>query len=167
MKAYIKYLKIDEINNIELAYLNLPSDIRKHVRLKKNELHFRQSVVAWNIVLEYGKKIFNLDEINFSFSENGKPFVTNGLFNFSISHSDEYVAVVLSNTNVGIDIQNMKKNRDYDYLCKLEVSAKLQDKSIFSCSESDIVGVKYYTFDFIKKYMLVVGSLEQLDIVVL
>lgn len=164
MKAYLKYIKLESVQNIELSYLNLPNNIREHIRTKKNELHFKQSVVAWSIVCEFGKKLFNLEQFDVQFSENGKPNVVDDLFFFSISHSNDYVAVVFSLDNVSVDVQEIKRNRDYDYLCRLEVSAKLQDKSIFSCKEEDLNGINFYDFNFIKKYKLIVGSYEKLEI---
>lgn len=167
MKTYLKYLKIDSIQNIELSYLNLPSNIREHIRTKKNELHFKQSVVAWSLVYELAKQIFNIEDFVVLFSDNGKPYVSDNTFYFSISHSNEYVAVIISHDEIAVDVQELKKNRDYDYLCRLEVSAKLQDKSIFSCKEDDLEGINFYDLDLIKKYKLIVGSYKKLDIEVL
>lgn len=164
MKTYLKYIKLESVQNIELSYLNLPTNIREHIRTKKNELHFKQSVVAWSLVYEIGKKLFNLEQFDVQFSENGKPKVVDNLFYFSISHSNDYVAVVFSSVNVSVDVQETKRNRDYDYLCRLEVSAKLQDKSIFSCKEEDLNGINFYDFKLIKKYKLIVGSFEKLEI---
>lgn len=164
MKTYLKYIKLESVQNIELSYLNLPTNIREHIRTKKNELHFKQSVVAWSLVYEIGKKLFNLEQFDVQFSENGKPNVVDNLFYFSISHSNDYVAVVFSSVNVSVDVQETKRNRDYDYLCRLEVSAKLRDKSIFSCKEEDLSGINFYDFKLIKKYKLIVGSFEKLEI---
>lgn len=167
MKTYLKYIKIDSVQNIELSYLNLPSNVREHIRTKKNELHFKQSVVAWSLLYELGRKLYQIDDFKIVFSDNGKPSVDDGLFKFSISHSDEYVVLVLSSCNVAVDVQNTKKDRDYDYLCRLEVSAKLKDKSIFKCDEQDLEGINYYDLKLIKKYKLIVGSFEELDIEIL
>lgn len=167
MKTYLTYIKIDQVNRIELSYLNLPANIREHIRQKKNELHFKQSVIAWSIVYNLGKKLFGLERFDVSFSENGKPSVVDDLFYFSISHSKDYVVVVFSSCDVAVDIEEISKKRDYDYLCRLEVSAKLKDKSIFKCTEEDIDGINYYDLDLIKKYKLIVGSFKQLKIEVL
>jgi phosphopantetheinyl transferase len=167
MKAYLKYLNINDIQNIELSYLNLPTDIRKHVRSKYNDLHFKQSVIAWSLFFELVKKHLAVDNIEIEFSENGKPFVKDNLFYFSISHSSNYVAIVISSVNIGVDVQEMKRNRDYDYLCKLEVAAKLKDQSIFKCKEEDTLGIFYYNFDLIQNFKLLVGSYSKLEIEVL
>ena len=167
MKTYLKYIKISDFDNIELNYLNLPDNVRSHVRSKKNELHFKQSVIAWSLLFLLGKNLYNIDNFEIMFSENGKPSVVGNSFYFSISHSSDYVAVTLSKCSVAVDIQEIKRKKDYDYLCKLEVSAKLQDKSIFKCREEDIKGINYYNFNNIKKYVLLVGSYEKLEIEVL
>lgn len=167
MKAYLKYIKIDSVKNPELSYLHLPNNIREHIRIKKNELHFRQSVVAWSLVYELAKKLFNFEQFEINFSSNGKPSVVEQQFYFSISHSNEYVAVVMSMGEIAVDVQEIKKKRDYDHLCRLEVSAKLLDKSIFSCRDEDMEGINYYSFDLIKKYKLLIGSYDKLEIEVL
>ena len=167
MKTYLKYIKIDSVQNIELSYLNLPSNIREHIRTKKNELHFKQSVIAWSLVYKLADELFNISNFVVQFSENGKPIVPDNSFYFSISHSKDYVVVVLSTDEVGVDVEELKKTRDLDYLCRLEVSAKLKDKSIFSCKEDDLEGINFYDLDLIKKYKLIVGSYKKLDIEVL
>jgi lipid-A-disaccharide synthase-like uncharacterized protein len=83
MKTYLKYIKIDSIQNIELSYLNLPSNIRKHIRTKKNDLHFKQSVVAWSLIYKLAEELFNINNFVVQFSENGKPSVIDNSFYFS------------------------------------------------------------------------------------
>ncbi|MGG4264552.1 4'-phosphopantetheinyl transferase family protein [Peribacillus simplex] len=52
------------------------------------------------------------DQINFIKSKYGKPFLTNGIFNFNISHSGSYVVCAISSDIVGIDIERVNPSID-------------------------------------------------------
>lgn len=47
------------------------------------------------------------NNFDFSFNKYGKPFIENSL-NFNISHSGDYLAVAVSNNEIGIDLQKNK-----------------------------------------------------------
>ena len=49
-----------------------------------------------------------LSEVDFCYSEKGKPYLKDGEFHFSISHSGEWAAVALAPDPVGIDIEIIK-----------------------------------------------------------
>lgn len=46
----------------------------------------------------------NIQDIDLVYDANGKPFLANGQF-ISISHSFDYAVVVISNENIGVDIE--------------------------------------------------------------
>ena len=59
------------------------------------------------------KKIFKDQPFQLSHDEQGKPVLTEGAFNISISHSGKYIGVLINqNLPVGIDIQEFKSNID-------------------------------------------------------
>lgn len=60
----------------------------------------------------------NTDEIEIYTDENGKPYVTESIY-FNLSHSDKYVAAVVADKPVGIDIEKIKsvKSNMLDYFC--------------------------------------------------
>ncbi len=60
---------------------------------------------------------FNIDEFNILYTDNGKPYLDNDVY-LSISHDKDLVVVVLSNVEVGIDIQYYK-NIDEDVLKRI------------------------------------------------
>ncbi len=54
-------------------------------------------------------------DFRYRFGEQGKPYFEDGqLPFFNISHAGGYVAVAVSDTEVGIDIQNIRNNREKD-----------------------------------------------------
>lgn len=50
---------------------------------------------------------YHLDYNNIYYNENGKPLIK-GIY-FNISHSNEYVVIVLSNNKIGIDIEKIRE----------------------------------------------------------
>ena len=54
-------------------------------------------------------KTLNIDYYKFTYSDKGKPLLIKSPIDFSISHSGNYVAVILSYNSVGIDIQKKQK----------------------------------------------------------
>lgn len=56
------------------------------------------------------------------FSKNGKPYRKNGLF-FSISHSRNRIALLISSKECGIDIQEVQ-NKDFDSMSERVLSSR-------------------------------------------
>ncbi|HCH28862.1 MAG TPA: hypothetical protein DEW35_05080 [Ruminococcaceae bacterium] len=55
-------------------------------------------------------KVLNIHESDLSYGEYGKPYSDKAGVSFSISHSGDYVALAVSDTDIGVDIQ--KNNRE-------------------------------------------------------
>lgn len=74
-----------------------------------------------------------LSEVNFCYSEKGKPHLKDGALHFSISHSGEWAAVAASTRPVGIDIEVLKP---VDLKLKERICTE-KDLEIFSEKEAD------------------------------
>ncbi len=57
------------------------------------------------------------ERLTLSKFENGKPYILNSNLHVSLSHSGEYLAIALSPTPVGVDIQK-KEDVDYQKIAK-------------------------------------------------
>lgn len=64
-----------------------------------------------NLLDEKLEEIFNVKNAreNYCSSLNGKPYLKNSSINFNISHCNNIVVVIISNKNVGIDIEDIKE----------------------------------------------------------
>lgn len=108
-------------------YFSLMSDERKEytkgIKTEKNRL---LTVAGEMLVRKNLSKICGIDEaeITVKKDENGKPYCNIEDFNFSISHSGDFAACVISQNPVGIDIE---KERDIN----LKVALKF-------CNESEL-----------------------------
>lgn len=97
-------------------------DSCKHPRVKQEKFY------VWKL-LELGlKESLGLDikDVKFEKLECGKWICDK--CHFSLSHTDDFVAVAISNVNVGIDIELLDKKRDY---------SALKDKVLFGEEKFD------------------------------
>ena len=53
-------------------------------------------------------ELLNLtDNVDFSYNENGKPLLSG--YNFSISHCDDVICIAIGETQIGVDIEKIRK----------------------------------------------------------
>lgn len=102
------YLIIDSINNLESLDQNISEE-----RIKKAErftfVDDKKRCILAEILLRKVLNKLNVDtnNLNYIYNENGKPYLKDSNYYFNISHSGEYVAVVVSDVEIGIDIQKI------------------------------------------------------------
>lgn len=60
--------------------------------------------LASRIILQ---KLLRKDELRIEHNENGKPFLLDSNYHISISHTNDFVAVIISKSEVGIDIEKI------------------------------------------------------------
>lgn len=80
----------------------------KFERLKKNAPLKAVQTAVGDLVLTYAKKQFGI-ESDVCENAQGKPFFTRSDMHFSITHSDEIVAVSLSEFNHGTDVEKLRR----------------------------------------------------------
>lgn len=87
----------------------------KQIPLKKGISKLEQNKIMHdagiNLLDEKLEEIFNVKNAreNYCSSLNGKPYLKNSSINFNISHCNNIVVVIISNKNVGIDIEDIKE----------------------------------------------------------
>ena len=90
----------------------IPLSKREHIFKCKNQKRQRQSIVAEIVLKELLDQHTDIqyEQIEYVYNKNGKPYIKGNPIYFNISHSNEYVSVVISDTEVGIDIQEINEN---------------------------------------------------------
>lgn len=58
-----------------------------------------------HLLLEKVMKLFNLELKNISYTKYGKPYLSNSNIHFNYSHSNNYIALGLATTDIGVDIE--------------------------------------------------------------
>ena len=96
--------KIEEIFNWFISQSQLNNEDRQfvnHYKSEQRKIHWLSTQLLLRHLLNSKKKV----EINYD--QNGKPHLTDSMYEISISHSNKFVAIQLSKTCAGIDIQQV------------------------------------------------------------
>ena len=91
--------EIKETIDFLKSKLDLTDFSKKILLKKKSAIHQKQFLTVRNIL-----KLLSIHESDLSYDVDGKPFIKSGYI--SISHSKEFVAVLISDEKVGVDIEN-------------------------------------------------------------
>ena len=146
---------------MKIFYVKL--DKSETEKLSRHELKALQSGIGRKIIDYVGKNIYNLSDTTV-IEENSKPKFINSDIQFSISHSNEIIAVAFDDFPLGLDIEYMK-DRDFEKLSghygintkdKFEFYRQWTQLEAKIKIQSDIKNS--YTDIFEEKYMLTVVS---------
>ena len=91
--------EIKETIDFLKSKLDLTDFSKKILLKKKSAIHQKQFLTVRNIL-----KILSIHDSDLSYDVDGKPFIKSGYI--SISHAKEFVAVLISDQKVGVDIEN-------------------------------------------------------------
>jgi len=96
-----RYVLWEITENYETLFSGIELDLKSKQMLsqKKSETHKNQF-----LAVRYLLKYLSIDLLNLNYNSLGNPFFENN-YKISISHSGVYVAVIISDTDVGIDIE--------------------------------------------------------------
>lgn len=99
------YCRIDDINECEYTsiYRSLSASRKKHIDRFRKEHNKKCSLAGEHLA----KKLIG-NETVIDIDDNGKPYAKGLNIHFSISHCDDTVVCVASDTAVGIDIERIK-----------------------------------------------------------
>ena len=133
----------EEVNNfLNKIYTYKKEKIKKIVSNNAKKRSIVSEILLKKLLLEYN---INYSLLNFSINNNGKPYIKDNRLFFNISHSNDYVAVAISNYEIGIDIID-KNNKDINYniiknieeLCKKEAYTKMLGENLLNTINKDI-----------------------------
>lgn len=82
-----------------IYYVIINKDKFKAYKNKKTETEMS------HLLLEKVMKLFNLELKNISYTKYGKPYFDNETIYFNYSHSNNYIALVIATTDIGVDIE--------------------------------------------------------------
>ncbi len=116
MALKIYYAHIDAL--LEEAYMEKAMTLLPTMRLAKVEkfkqIEDRRRSVAAGVLLEFALLERNIrgKEQNFSKNSDGKPYLTeHPEIYYNLSHSGDYVALVIGDYEVGVDIEGFRENQ--------------------------------------------------------
>ena len=138
---------------------SIPSDELEEISYIKNE-SLRKQRLAVRALLD---AMFE-EKVYLSHHDNGKPYIENNAINISITHTDQYVAVILNEEDeVGIDCESL--NRDFSAVEKkalsdeeigdLEEEQKNEQLAIYWCAKEAIFKLtSQYDVDFAEQIQI-------------
>ena len=138
---------------------SIPSDELEEISHRKNE-SLRKQRLAVRALLD---AMFE-EKVYLSHHDNGKPYIENNAINISITHTDQYVAVILNEEDeVGIDCESL--NRDFSAVEKkalsdeeigdLEDEQKNEQLAIYWCAKEAIFKLtSQYDVDFAEQIQI-------------
>ena len=91
--------QITETVDILLSKIQLDNSSKQILDLKKKEIHKKQFLAIRNIL-----ELMSSEKYLVSYSELGKPYL-NSKKNISVTHSGSYAALIVSDKQVGIDLE--------------------------------------------------------------
>lgn len=132
---------------------SVPTDEMEEISFISNESLRKQKLAVRALLCEmFGEKVY------LSHHDNGKPYIENSVTNVSITHTPEYVAVILDdNEDVGIDMESLardfsaveRKALSEDEIEDLDDDKKNEQLAIYWCAKEAIFKrISSYGVDF-------------------
>ena len=105
-KAEIAVWHVTETEEELIQLSSVPTDEMEEISLFRNENQRKQKLAVRALLNE----VFE-DKMYLNHHDNGKPYLENCVTNISITHTDKYVAIIISDDDeLGIDIESLDRN---------------------------------------------------------
>ena len=147
---------------------------RIDIEVPKHFITSKYSKLEYSLIKEGLKRLYNIDKFEIVYTENGKPYLKNLNIYISISHSEDYVCICISDKEVGVDIQhfkdvkdNLKKYINVDKslnskdtiieISKREAVIKLEGLRLMNIKEVDLNKYSFKIYDN-NQYVIVIAS---------
>ena len=141
-KAEIAVWQITESEEELLGLTSVPHDELEEIQLFRNESHRRQKLAVRALLNEMFEEKMYLNH-----HDNGKPYLENCATNISITHTENYVAIIIHDEEeVGIDVESLdrdfsvveKKALSEDEIDDLEKDKRNEQLAIYWCAKEAI-----------------------------
>ena len=141
-KAEIAVWQVTETEEELKSLVSVPTDELEEISLYREESHRRQKLAVRALLNEVFEEKMYLNH-----HDNGKPYLENSVTNISITHTDKYVAIIISDDDeLGIDIESLdrdfsvveKKALSEDEIDDLEKEKRNEQLAIYWCAKEAI-----------------------------
>ena len=104
-------IQIDNINNyseeeINNIYQNIQKEKQIEIDHFQNNNRKKQSIIGQKLLMDTLKEEYK--KVTITKNKYGKPYLNNNIY-FNISHTNEYVVLVTSDKEIGIDIEKIRE----------------------------------------------------------
>ena len=141
-KAEIAVWQVTETEEELMKLSSVPTDEMEEISLFRNENQRRQKLAVRALLNEVFEEKMYLNH-----HDNGKPYLENCVTNISITHTDKYVAIIISDDDeLGIDIESLDRNfapveqkaLSEDEIDDLDDDKKNEQLAIYWCAKEAI-----------------------------
>ena len=141
-KAEIAVWQVTETEEELVKLSSVPTDEMEEISLIRNEDQRRQKLAVRALLNEVFEEKMYLNH-----HDNGKPYLENCVTNISITHTDKYVAIIISDDDErGIDIESLDRNfapveqkaLSEDEIDDLDDDKKNEQLAIYWCAKEAI-----------------------------
>ena len=138
-KAEIAVWQITETEEELMAITSVPTDELEEIQLFRQESHRKQKLAVRALINEVFEEKMYLNH-----HDNGQPYLENCATNISITHTENYVAIIIHDEEeVGIDVESLE--RDFsaveqkalseDEIDDLEKNKRNEQLAIYWCAK--------------------------------
>ena len=141
-KAEIAVWQVTETEEELMKLSSVPTDEMEEISLFRSENQRRQKLAVRALLNEVFEEKMYLNH-----HDNGKPYLENCVTNISITHTDNYVAIIISDDDeLGIDIESLDRNfapveqkaLSEDEIDDLDDDQKNEQLAIYWCAKEAI-----------------------------
>ena len=141
-KAEIAVWQITETEEELTTLSSIPTDEMEEISLFRNESQRKQKLAVRALLNEVFEEKMYLNH-----HDNGKPYLENCVTNISITHTEKYVAIIISDDDeLGIDIESLDRNfapveqkaLSEDEIDDLDDDKKNEQLAIYWCAKEAI-----------------------------
>ena len=141
-KAEIAVWQVTETEEELIQLSSVPTDEMEEISLFRSESQRRQKLAVRALLNEVFEEKMYLNH-----HDNGKPYLENCVTNISITHTDKYVAIIISDDDeLGIDIESLDRNfapveqkaLSEDEIDDLDDDKKNEQLAIYWCAKEAI-----------------------------
>ena len=144
-KIYVFLFDVSNLKESDLSFISkeLPRVIKEKIEAKKLLKSKLLTAVSYKMLFDFCKeKLGFIPKVKIK--SGGKPYFENGGIHFSISHSKNIAVCAISQSEVGIDIERLDKERDYLSLAERYFTKKEYEK-IRESENIKEAFIKYWT----------------------
>ena len=150
MEYIVKNIQGFNDNDIESFYERIPKNKRDKINKIKNSNARKRSIVGEILLSKLlTKNNLSYDNLEYYINDYGKPYLKNNNLFFNISHSFDYVIAIVSEKEIGIDIEKLRKTslntihqfatkKEQDYILSSNINIEERIFSIYTLKEAYI-----------------------------
>lgn len=156
MKKYL-YSNVNDYSKKDISnfYNHIYQAKKERISKYLNKEKYKSSIIGEILLYKLLKKEnIKYEKQQFTINEYGKPYINNKQLFFNISHSHDYVITIISNKEIGIDIEKIRKTN----FNTIDIFATQKEKEYILSGENDIYKKLFQIYTLKEAYFKMLGN---------